>query len=136
MIIKFFHPGMVIESYFLLPGQVPLRPRRKLCVVMSVHTKGLLVHPFIPRGGSAEQYAVYTKSGRVACDLRNIIETPTSYAIAQTMNSGVPSFTKALLTQPDFDAVREQSLDCAYNGLMKSERLNAKTAPMERRRSA
>ena len=136
MIINFFHPGMVIESYFVMPGVKPFRPHRRICVVMSVHTKGILVHPMMPRGASDEAHAVYTKHGRFACELRNIIEAPTSFAIPQTMTDGVRGFAKATLSEPDFKTLREASLDCAYNSTMKSERLTVDAVPMVRRRSA
>lgn len=134
MIINSFHPGMIVEIYFLMPGATPPKPTLKRCVVMSVHVKGLLVHPLMLRKSSVEQHAIYTRQGRVACDLRNIIESPTSYAIAQTMKDGAPGYAKACLTDHDFSVVREKSLECAYNGLMKSERLKADTAPIGRER--
>lgn len=83
MIIRYFNPGMVIEIGFLMPeGTVP-RPTTRLCVVMSVHLKGLLVHPFMNRGSSTEDHAVYTSQGRIACDLRNVNEfrPPTRFPI-------------------------------------------------------
>ena len=134
MIINYFHPGMIVEIHFLMPGARIRKPRIRLCVVMSVHVKGLLVHPLMPRGSSTEKHAVYTKHGRIACDLRNIIEAPVSYAVVQTMKAGMPGFAKASLDDAEFKSVREMSLEVAYDGITKSERLRGDAAPVAGRR--
>lgn len=136
MIIRYFNPGMVVEMGFLMPGGTFPRPKARLCLVMSVHLKGLLVHPFMPKGTSAEEHAVYTSQGRVACDLRNVNESPTSYAVPHAMRGGVPDFARARLEEQEFSLVRAKSLDCAYNGLMKSERLKSERSPVGRRHLA
>lgn len=136
MIIRYFQPGMITEIRFLMPGAGNPQPRHRLCVVMSVHVKGLLVHPLAPRGTSVERHAVYTRKGRIACDLRNIIEAPMSHAIAHAMKDGMPDFAKARLTDEEFNRVRERSLDCAYSGVMKCERLRSDPMPLSRKRQA
>ena len=132
MIIRSFHPGMVIESLFLSPLHPGKTPSKRPCVVMAVHLKGLLVHPILPRGQSAEDHAVYTRIGRVACDLRNVIESPELYATVQTVTAAGHQYARADLSDVDFNAVREKSLACAYDGSMKSERLRGDSAVADR----